>query len=37
MHVVTRMQAKNQEWISEDEAKLIVEYLQERTVPKPRD
>ncbi len=37
MHVVTRMQAKNQEWISEDEANLIVEYLQSRTVPKPRD
>jgi mono/diheme cytochrome c family protein len=37
MHVVTRMQAKNQEWISEAEAKLIVEYLQSRTVPKPRD
>ncbi|MDX1594761.1 MAG: cytochrome c [Gammaproteobacteria bacterium] len=37
MHVVTRMQAKNADWISEDEAQRIVEYLRSRTVPKPRD
>ena len=34
MHVVTRMQAKNSEWISEQEAQLIVDYLRARTLPK---
>jgi len=34
MHVVTRMQAKNPEWINEQEAKLIVDYLRARTLPK---
>jgi mono/diheme cytochrome c family protein len=31
MHVVTRMQAKAPDWISEEEAREIVDYLRERT------
>lgn len=34
LHVVTRMQAKAPGWISESEAKQIIDYLRSRTKPK---
>ncbi len=36
LHVVTRMQAKAPGWISEGEAKQIIDYLRTRTQPKKR-
>lgn len=34
IHIVNRMRAKAPDWISEEEARQIVEYLQSRTYPK---
>lgn len=37
IHVVNRMRAKAPEWISEEEARQIVDYLQSRTYPKKQN
>ena len=34
LHVVTRMRAKAPDWISEDDAERIIDYLRTRTKPK---
>lgn len=37
IHIVNRMRAKAPDWISEEEARQIVEYLQSRTYPKKQN
>ena len=37
IHVVNRMRGKAPDWISEEEARQIVEYLQSRTYPKKQN